>query len=67
MLNFEEKREIAKYLIDAWDFSGNDSEELDLEIALDKAQEAYGNDRPIKWKNTPSIVAEEILYNHLQD
>lgn len=67
MLNPEEKREIAKYLIDAWDFSGGDSEELDLEIALNKAQENYGNDRPVKWKNTPSIVAEEILYNHLQD
>lgn len=67
MLNFEEKREIAKYLIDVWDFSGSDSEELDLEIALDKAQENYGNDRPIKWKNTPSIEAEEILYSVLQD
>lgn len=67
MLSPEEKREIAKYLIDAWDFSGSDSEELDLEIALDKAQEDYGNDRPIKWKNTPSIEAEEILYSYLQD
>lgn len=65
-LDFEDKREISQYLIDNWDFTGTDVEEIELEVAIDNARENYANGRPIRWACTPTAAAEqklELLFN----
>ena len=61
MFNSDEKKILARYLINNWDFDGStESEEL-LQEAIDKAREADANDRPVRWTSTPSIEADELL------
>lgn len=61
MLTLDEKKILARYLIGDWDFDGSEESESLLEYAIDKAREAYANDRPIRWIKTPSNEAAAIL------
>lgn len=61
MFNSDEKKILARYLINDWDFDGSaESEEL-LQEAIDKACEADANGRSVRWTSTPSIEADELL------
>lgn len=61
MFNADEKKILARYLINDWDFDGSaESKEL-LNEAIDKAREADANGHPVRWTSTPSIEACELL------
>lgn len=61
MFTLDEKKILAQYLINNWDFDGSAESEEILQEAIDKAHEADANGRSVCWINTPSIEAEELL------
>ena len=61
MFNSDEKKILARYLINDWDFDGSVDSEDRLAEAIDKAREADANGRPVRWTSTPSIEADELL------
>ena len=61
MFTFDEKKILAQYLINDWNFDGSKESEDRLAEAIDKAREADANDHPVRWNSTPSIEAEELL------
>lgn len=61
MFNANEKKILARYLINDWDLDGSSESEELLQEAIDKAREADANGRPVRWTSTPSIEADELL------
>ena len=61
MFTFDEKKILAQYLINDWNFDGSKESEERLAEAIDQAREADANGRPVRWNSTPSIEAEELL------
>lgn len=61
MFNANEKKILARYLINDWDFDGSAESEDLLNESIDKAREADANGRPVRWTSTPSIEADELL------
>lgn len=60
-LSRDEKRTLAQYLIDDWSLCWNKEKEALLQAEIDVAFEADANGESIRWKNTPSLEAVEIL------
>ena len=64
MFTLEEKKEIAKYLINNWNFDENDEDQVfELDSALEKAKEALSNGNYVRWAKTPSVYVDELIEN----
>ena len=61
MFTSDEKKILAQYLINDWNFDGSKESEERLAEAIDQAREADANGRQVHWTSTPSIEAEELL------
>lgn len=67
MLSLSDKQILSCYLLNNWGFKGTEQEELEFEIAINKAIEAENNGRPVHWAKTPSLEAEEIFKRYLEE
>jgi hypothetical protein len=59
-LEQDDQEELGKYLCNNWTFN-RDGSAAELKEAILKAIADYLNDRPVRWKNTPSWEAEDIM------